>query len=161
VHASCPIIVKDECDLRVKDNNFSVYNSLWAREKDDLIPFRCRIGNKDYFSIVGHTPNENKYGFYYDKKGNYLNIDGGCSYYVGGLFEYNHVPLVEVKDNCLRILTFNNHNEIIYGNYFNGDTIIPFSEEELKHEKTYLNHEFKPKKLIKLPDGVIGYEDWK
>ena len=127
VHASSPLEVKDECGMKTKDlNPFTAYY-VWARKDDPYMPFRCRIGNKDYFSIVGHTPNKSKFGYYYDQHENYINIDGGCAPYVSGYFEYDHYPLVEVKDDYLKILTFNNNNEIIYGNYFKEGKRIPFS----------------------------------
>ena len=157
VHASSPIKIKDECDIKISDlNPFNAYY-VWARADDPYIPFRCRIGNKDYFSIVGHTPNNKRYGYFYDSKENYINIDGGCAPYVCGYFEYDHYPLVEVKDDYLKILTFNNNNEIIYGNYFKEGKRIPFSEIELDNEREYLNKTLKVKKLVRLEDGKIGY----
>ena len=159
VHAASPLIVKDECNTLVKDLNIVTSYYVWAREDDPDLPFRCRIGNKDYFTIVGHTPNNNKYGYVYHDKGNFLNIDGGCSPYACGYFSYDHVPLVEVCDNYLKILTFNNNNEIKYGNYFDGIKSIALSEAELNNERKYLNHDFKPKKLIRLPNDEVGYED--
>lgn len=140
VHAACPYFMKYE---KIKDNNIKVFYSVWARE-NNLIFKAC---NRKYFTIIGHTPNNSKYGFIYNKKGNYLNIDGGCGSYVSGLEEYNHAPLVEVKDNYLKILTFNNNNEIIYGNYFSIDDITPFNRDELEKEKRYLNNDIKIKKL--------------
>ena len=160
VHAACPFRVDNECNLKIRDDNDNIFYYLWAREEDSYYPFRCRIGSKNYFTIIGHTPNNSPYGFEYHKDQNYLNIDGGCVAYAKGFFEYDHVPLIEIKDNYLKILTFNNNNEIIYGNYFDGNKSIPLSLMELDKERNYLNKDFKPKKLIKLPDGVIGYEDW-
>ena len=159
VHAACPFKVKDECDTKISDDNVKVYYYVWTRENDFNMPFKCKIGSKDYFTIIGHTPNNSKYGYIYNKNQNYLNIDGGCAAYAKGYFDYDHVPLIEIMDGYLKILTFNNNNEIIYGNYFDGFKSIPLSIEELKHEITYLNPGFKPKKLVKLPDGIIGYED--
>ena len=161
VHAACPIRVKDECDIKISDDNIRVFYYVWTREKDVYLPFKskARIGHKDYFTIIGHTPNDSKYGYVYHKEGNYLNIDGGAAAYAKGYFDFDHVPLLEVKDGYLRILTFNNNNEIIYGSYFDGINRELFSEQELNSEKRYLNHEFKPKKLVKLPDGIIEYED--
>ena len=124
------------------------------------MPFRCRVGNKDYFTIIGHTPNDCKYGYVYLQGQNYLNIDGGAAAYAKGYFEYDHVPLVEIKDGYLKILTFNNNNEIIYGNYFDGRMSISMSERELDEDRKCLKHEFKPKKLLRLADDIIGYEDW-
>lgn len=160
VHAGCPIDVKDNCDLKIKTNNDDVFWYVWARENDPFIPFRCRIGNKDYYTIVGHTPNNSKYGFFYSKRDEYLNIDGGCAYYVSGYFKYNHTPLVEVNDGYFKILTFNNNNEVIYGNYFDGKRLFHISNNELDRDREYLNKEVKIKKLVKLPDNIIGYKDW-
>ena len=117
---------------------------------------------KEVFSpttIVGHTPNNKRYGYFYDAHENYLNIDGGSACYVSGYFEYDHYPLVEVKDDYLRILTFNNNNEIIYGAYFKNNTSIPFDEIELANEREFLNKMMKPKKLVRLADNIIGYKE--
>ena len=159
VHASCPLEVKNVCDISIKDNNDSVYSYVWTREHDPFIPFRGRIGNDDYFTIVGHTPNHHLYGYEYHENGNYFNIDGGCACYVSGLFHYDHVPLVEVMDGYLRILTFNHNNEIIYGNYFIHGKNISFSDKELSVERSYLNHHLKVRKLVLLEDGIVGYKD--
>lgn len=129
VHAACPHIIKDECDLKIKDS-ISSYYYVWARE-DGLSPVKLRIGNKRYFTIIGHTPNDYAFGYYYEKDGNYLNIDGGVALYVKGYNNYNHYPLVEVRGNYLRILTFNSNNEIIYGNYFDGKYSLSITKEEL------------------------------
>ena len=158
VHAAAPMFVKDACDLKIKSSEIKIFYNVWAREDDPYMPFRCRIGNKDYFTIVGHTPNNSKYGYQYHKNGNYLNIDGGCARYACGYFNYEHFPLVEIKDNYLKVLTFNNNNEIIYGNYFNGESIV-FSDDELEKERSFLNHNLKVKKLIKNEDGVVYYEE--
>lgn len=135
VHAACPVKVEDQKRVRLKDNTDSIYFSLWASENNPEIPFRINIGNKDYFTIIGHTPNDDPNGYEYHREGDYLNIDGGCSYYVCGNKEVDHIPLVEVKDNHLRIITFNHQGEIIRGNYFDGKRNYPFPEEELEKEK--------------------------
>ena len=157
VHAACPIKVHDQCNIKIKNDNQAVYSATWTREITPFIPFRCRIGHKDFFTIVGHTPNVHKYGYEYNSKENYLNIDGGCSCYASGLFHIDHCPLVEVKDGYLKILTFNNNNEIIYGNYFKDKQSIPYSKEELEHERNNLNHNLKTKKLVILKEGIVGY----
>ena len=159
VHAACPVEVKDVCDLRIKDNNDLVDYYVWAREIDPWMPFRCRIGNDKYFSIIGHTPNANKYGYEYHRDSNYLNIDGGCSRYVSGEFLCDHVPLVEVFDGYLRILTFNNNNEIIYGHYFDSSNNILINDEELDYDRGYLNKKLKVRKLVRYEDDIIGYEE--
>lgn len=135
VHAASPRIVNDICDLKVK--NLRSRHCLWARE-GELLPIIGKIGNKNYFTIIGHTPNNYSFGYVFNKGGNYLNIDGGCAPYVLGCQSFNHFPLVEVKENYLRILTFNSQKEIIYGNYFDGIGSTPFTNEELTQERKKL-----------------------
>ena len=159
VHAACPVDIVCNSNTCIKDDNSFVNYCVWTREIDPFIPFRCKIGNDNYFSIVGHTPNDNKYGYVYNKHENYLNIDGGCSMYVSGFFSYDHVPLVEINDSYLKILTFNNNNEIIYGNYFDGNKSILIDDKELDDDRKYLNKNILIKKLMILDDNTIGYED--
>ncbi len=159
VHAACPLQIDDKCDLKIKDDDELTYFCTWTRKNDPYVPFRSRIGNPNYFSIVGHTPNDNKYGYFYDENENYLNIDGGCARFVSGYFSYDHVPLVEVKDNLLKILTFNNQNEIIAGHYFQNKKSIPLTEAELNSDKKYLNNDLKIKKLVKNEDGAVYYKE--
>lgn len=137
VHAACPIFVKDNCNLFIKDNNPATFYSVWTRE-NDFPPFKLPIGNRKYFTIIGHTPVHKVFGYEYNKRGNYLNIDGGSAGYVFGMESYEHFPLVEVENNYLRILTFNNKNEIISGNYFDSNQSIPFTEKELNNEREKL-----------------------
>ena len=157
VHAACPIDINDECKLKVS-NGDSIYYYVWAREYDPFMPFRCKIGNDKYFVVVGHTPINTPFGYEYHKNQNYLSIDGGCSIYACGEFDFEHFPLVEVCDGYLRILTFNNNNEIIYGNYFDGYISRPFNKDELEKERLYLNSKLKVKKLKKNEDGVVLYK---
>ena len=153
VHAQCPMNVKDKCDLKVKDDD-KVESILWTRKCDPLVPFFCRIGNPKYFSIVGHTPVDNEVGYEFYWNENYLNIDGGCAPYFCGCKIYDHVPLVEIdsKNNRLIILTFNNNNEIIAGNYFGEGKSTPISLEELNKYRSYLNKDVKVKKLRFIED---------
>ena len=146
VHAASPKEVEDNCTLKIKDNNKEVEKLVWTRD-DPYSLIKIRIGNKDYFTIIGHTPLNTKYGYKYYKDDNYLNIDGGCSGYVLGYQEYDHTPLtlIDSENNRLIILTFNNNNEIIYGNYFNGKSIL-MTEEELDKYRKYLNKDVKIKK---------------
>ena len=177
VHAACPEKAKDDCDLKIKDGkpyvfnpdyNDKVFYSVWIREHEISLlfdiyeyvnPKEYRVGNKDYFTIIGHTPVDNKYGFEFHKKQNYLNIDGGCAGYVSGEFNYNHFPLVEVCDGYLKILTFNSSNEIIYGNYFDGTNNISYKEEELEEARKYLNKDVKVKKLALNEDKIVYYQE--
>jgi hypothetical protein len=128
VHAASPSNVKDECDLHIKDNHIRYY--VWAREDYLPYPFKLRIGNKNYFTIIGHTPNDYIFGYKYDKDNNILNIDGGVAYYVQGEKRFNHFPLVEVCDGYLNILTFDSNGKINYGHYFDGNYSTPYSEDE-------------------------------
>ena len=166
VHAACPNVVKDNCNIRIRNNDEKVFYSVWTREFEpyDLIfwrvprPIRQRIGNKKYFTIIGHTPVNTKYGYEYSLEQNYLNIDGGCACYVIGEFKYNHFPLVEVSDNYLKILTFNSMNEIEYGNYFNGEKSILFNPLELSKARSYLNKDLVMNELIRNEDDVVVYK---
>ena len=186
-HAMCPRDVKEKCDLKIgdttafykKENFFNDYvYSLddltfvytWARVGDQYFkPVVRRLGNDNYFSIVGHTPNFNNPGFIYDKDDNVLNIDGGSARYVGRLecyyeedsynsdidwrilnwdnveerhrkqiVRYDHIPLVEILDNKLRILVFNRNNQIIDGYYFIGNECIKINEDELNEYRKHL-----------------------
>lgn len=150
VHAKCPKEVKDECDLKIKDNNILVENLVWTRRNDYFPFFSTIIGNEDYFTIIGHTINTNRYGYKYYEDENYLNIDGGCAGYALGYKEFDHTPLVEIdsKNNRLIILTFNNNNEIIYGNYFKNKKSKLMSKEELDKYRKYLKKNLKIKKLV-------------
>lgn len=105
VHAKAPKVIKDDCDITISNNNRVVHKALWTR-KDDRSIFPPKIGKEGYLTIIGHTPVFNDFGFYYDMGENYLNIDGGCSYYVFGNKKCDHVPLIEVLDYSLLIKVF-------------------------------------------------------
>ena len=156
VHAANPRKVKDECQIKIKNKDKAFYY-VWTRENDPYVPFKCKVSHEDYFTIIGHTPNENICGYEYNKKNNYLNIDGGAAMYVTGLFEYDHFPLVEVFDGYLKILTFNGNNEIVYGSYFDGEKSIPLSDDELENERKHLNKNIKINKLALNEDGIVYY----
>jgi serine/threonine protein phosphatase 1 len=143
VHSACPEEVEDICSLRVKDEDKLVEHCLWTRIKQTFIPSKHKLGCKDYFTIIGHTPVEDKNGFIYHKNENYLNIDGGNSYYVCGYTNYDHTPLVEIEDGRLKILTFCNSNKIINGNYLTEENIYKMPEEELNEERKYLVKKYK------------------
>ena len=140
VHAKCPNKVNDICDLKIKDNNAKVSVYVWTREDD--LNYKESLGNKDYFTIIGHTPVIDQKGYYYYEKYNCLNIDGGCAAYANGFLKYNHTPLVEIDENNNRliILTFNNNNEIINGNYFIDKKSYQMDNNELNKRKKYINN---------------------
>ena len=134
VHAQAPKEISKECDLKIKDDNSKVYKAVWTRDVDDFhIPHK--LGKKDYFTIIGHTPVEN--GFFYQKDENYLNIDGGCSGHVLGYTEYSKVPVVEIENEKITILNFNHHNEIVDGCYFDGE-FIPMSSDDVNQRRKIL-----------------------
>lgn len=147
VHAKAPKDVKDVCDMKLEDYEFRVWHALWTRKEDDDFIFSMlrstiglnRIGLDGYITIIGHTPVSNKKGFTYNKKEEYFNIDGGCSGYVQGYYEYDHVPLVEVKKNELDFTIFNHNNEIIDGYRFNG-VLIKDNEDRLNNKREYIKH---------------------
>ena len=133
VHAKCPDIVLDECDYSIKDNDYLFHHCVWDR-KDYLTD----LGNKDYFTINGHTANNNPNGCHYDSINNVLNIDGGCSEYVCGYYDFDHVPLVEIENEKLSILTFNHSNDITCGNYFIRDTFVEMDKDEFEEKRHIL-----------------------
>jgi len=165
VHAAVPMEAINNKDMRIKDNDSETFYAVWTREHEviNILGFEYvnqyenRVGYDKYFTIVGHTPTNNKYGFEYHQKQNYLNIDGGCGAYVQGYFNYDHFPLVEVCEGYLKILTFNSNNEIIYGNYFNGKKVFPYKKRELAEARKYLDDTIKIKKLSINEDGLVGY----
>ena len=157
VHACYVKAIDNNVDLKIKDDNATIEVALWTRKKDPFIPFRCRVGNDSYFTIIGHTPVNNKFGVEYNETQNYLNIDGGCAAYVSGEFDYNHFPLVEICDGYLKILTFNSNNEIICANYFDGNKSLAYTTSELEEVRKYLNDNIKIKKLSINEDGICGY----
>jgi len=146
-HAKCPSVVHDECNLRVKDNKMEVYTTLWARKSE--MKYIKTLGNKDYFTIIGHTPVIDEKGFEYYEDDNVLNIDGGCAYYACGYANYNHTPLIQIdeENNRLIILTFNNNNEIVYGNYFQNKQSVSMPTEELENHRRYIDKNVKIKEL--------------
>ena len=159
VHAACPKNVLDECEYSLKDSDKVEY-FLWGQNSGRYRAYRGKIGNPDYFTIVGHTPNFKKYGVEYNKDENYLNIDGGLSAFAKGEFDVDHAPLIELRNKFLKILTFNNKNEIIAGNYFEKDRLIPFFDDELKEENELLDKSFKPKKLVLNKSDVLDFIEY-
>ena len=149
VHAKCPLVVEDKCNIQIKDNDFRVYSTLWTREMDLIPSINDNLGHKDYFTIIGHTSVIDEKGYEYYPKYNCLNIDGGCAPYVMGYDKYDHTPLVEIdeKNDKLDILTFNNNNEIIMGNYFSNGKSTQMDICDLNKKKKYIDRDIKIKKL--------------
>ena len=159
VHAQVPEDLTK--DLRIKDDNKTIEDAVWTRKEirenlifgvGDVIGYN-RIGKEGYLTITGHTPALDSRGFTYNKEENYFNIDGGCAYYVHGHFDFDHVPLVEVKDYYLKLLIFNHNNEIVDGYFFDGD-LTKLPECDLERDRKLINHDYdnngiKNKELIK------------
>ena len=161
VHAAVPNGATINRNMRIKDDDNETFYAVWTREypfsRLFTKPIKNRIGHENYFTIIGHTPVENPLGYDYSKNGNYLNIDGGCAYYVSGDFNYNHFPLVEVCPGYLKILTFNSNNEIICANYFDGKRSFGYNTNEIENAREYLDNQVKIKKLSINEDGICGY----
>ena len=161
VHAQAPNEIYDECHMKIADNNYEVLKAVWTREEvrevflwfvGEVIGYN-RIGKDGYLTIVGHTPVDNENGFIYNSQKGFINIDGGCSKYAHGRFDFDHVPLVEVLDNHLEILIFNHNNEIIKG-YELSDSIREMNEDKIDNKKLFINHNYdnngeENKRLIK------------
>ena len=150
VHAQTPEGVKTGADMRIADQTIDVEKALWTRKKQaysGLFGFvppmkeKNRIGLDGYFSIVGHTPVESPNGFEIDPDENSINIDGGCSFYAQGKFQYDHVPVVEVKKDHIDLIIFNHDNEIMNGFHYDGE-LTPMREEELQEHRSYLCHDY-------------------
>ncbi len=152
VHAQCPSRVEYDCHLKVNLGCDNIGKYVWEREN---IYYRSMIitGNKNYFTIIGHTPVGRPEGYKYIERENYMNIDGGCSGYVLGYGGCDNVPLVEIdgSNNRLIILTFNNSNEITLGNYFSEGKSSPITD--LDKYRKYINPKVKLKKMY-MEDGV-------
>ena len=147
VHGQAPLDVLRVSSMKIRDDNTDVFDAVWNREIAvgalGLPDGRTnRVGNPDYFTIVGHYSVSDPKGFEYFDRGAYsfLNIDGGCQAYVRGDFSYDHVPLVEIKNNHLSILVFNHNNEIIDGYIFDGEC-RKMEENELCKMRSFLNPE--------------------
>ena len=138
VHAKCPSTIEKDCNIYIKDLNIFNDSYVWFREEDLFKRFN-NTGNKNYFTIIGHTPINNKDGYYLYKKGDVLNIDGGCARYALGLKEYDHIPIIEVCEDYLKIITFNMNNEIIKGDIFDGNTFTSIDDISLNNYRKYLD----------------------
>ena len=144
VHGQAPSNVSKVQSMKIEDDNEDVFCAVWNREiKYGVLGFpmgKQRVGNPNYFTIVGHYPVSDNSGFHYynTKDDSFFRIDGGCHPYTFGNFSYDHVPLVEVKDNYLDILVFNHNNEIINGYTFDGK-IKPMAEIEVNINRLLLD----------------------
>lgn len=179
-NAACPFVATAKCNIFVKDINSGdkqLVSEIMKCTNTKHFTQYDHIGNRNYFSIVGHNPNNDPKGYEYNPDGDYLNIDGGSDPFQKGFAYYNHFPLVELKvaetkneevedDNGKRelrvvaksfkfkILTFNSKNKIVLGHYFYGGRSIPLSDGEIREEnkrlkvgKQMIRDEYPNKKL--------------
>ena len=156
VHAQAPKRVLKKCNMKIADNNLYVYKAVWTRDRDEYhIPHK--LGKKGYLTIIGHTSVLEDNGFIYNKKENYINIDGGCNPYARGYFHIDHVPVVEVFPDHLELLIWNHNNDIFNGYFFDGE-LYRMDLVDLLTRKIYINHELddngeKTRELIKKIKG--------
>ena len=154
-HAQIPEYPEEAKDLTIGSEGRTVFEIVWTRPEirvpvlfglGDVIGHN-RIGKKDYLSIVGHTPVVDERGFTYDHIENYFNIDGGCACYASGYFNFDHVPLVEVEKDYLKLIIFNHNNEIIDGYFFDG-VLYKMTDNDLNKERLFINHDYDNNGLI-------------
>ncbi|MBQ9019006.1 MAG: hypothetical protein IJ097_01675 [Bacilli bacterium] len=150
VHAQAPKNIKEECHLKISDDNEIIEKAVWTRKFDEFNRV-TNLGKKGFLTITGHTPIVNGFAYYGDD--NSFNIDGGCAAYANGAFEYDKVPLVEVKNNILEIVIFNHNNEIVNGYIYDGE-LYEMDNKYLNKKREFINHEYdgcmeKQKTLIK------------
>lgn len=151
VHAQAPERVRKNCNIHIKDNNVEVERAIWTRETDESDLSVNRIGKDGLFTIVGHTPVFPKNSLGYLPKDDWIVIDGGCASYAKGYFDHQYVPLVEVLDGRLHIITFNHNNEIVSESFFDGNDVTFVSNSvDKRHREIYIDHVY---------DGqAIGYQ---
>lgn len=167
VHSMPPKKVEKKCHLKISDNTMEIEECVWKREEKRLpglffpgpVIGYNDLGKDGYLVIRGHTPMY-EYPFEYNKEQNWLNIDGGCTYYATGRFTIDHVPLVEVHDGKLDLLIFNHNNQILAGYYFDGE-VKEMEEIDLVYRKAFLNRDLdncaeQQKKQILEINGILN-----
>ena len=113
VHA-CPVkAMEEDKELKINDGSTATEVAVWTR-KSDLFG-RGKIGNDNFFNIIGHTPLEVRTGYEYDKEENILNIDGASA-----LFSYLNTRFYYRKKNMFQSIE---------------DMYIPLSEYDYEAEK--------------------------
>lgn len=147
VHATAPKEINTPCTMHLSDDDSYVYRAVWLRKENrasgtfypgKVISYN-QIGKEGYFTIIGHTPVNDERGFSFDKEEKVLNIDGGCAPYACGNFQYDKVPLVEVRNDHLEILVFNHNNEIVEGYYQDNEDTINMSEKTLNERRIFIS----------------------
>lgn len=99
VHACCAYPILNNQEMKIKDNTTAVDIAVWTRI-EDFISFG-RVGNDNFFTIVGHTIVDNKDGYKFDNKDNTLYIDGGSaafSYYNLNYLYQRKNPYISIED---------------------------------------------------------------
>lgn len=140
VHAQAPKKVKRTNQMAIKENNAEVYNCLYRR-LDELdrtfflrgnkgIMYHNKMGDQQYFLIKGHTRIQNKDGFFYHPTEHYIDIAGTY-----------HTPLIEIEENKLTILTFNNKNQIVTGSILKGSKLYKMDWKLFEENQNFLKKE--------------------
>jgi hypothetical protein len=124
--------MEDNVYLKVGDGSTKTEVALNTR-KDSFLT-RGRVGNPNFFTIIGRTPLDNEmYGYLYDPEDNTLNIDGASA-----LFSFlNTRYLYKNKDPFTNII----------------DVVKPFSEYDEEVIKD-LNH-FSHSPLVEILDNKL------
>lgn len=134
VHAMAPSDVEENCHLFLDSGcDIDIYRSVWTRKKNFL---SSSLGKDGYFTIIGHTPVNNLYGYYYDESDNILNIDGGCAMWVSGYTKiFDHTPLVELdfQHQLINLLIFNHNHQIIEGRTITCGYDISMNRDEFSY----------------------------
>lgn len=158
VHAQAPKRIKKVCDMKLSDNNRTVEKAVWNR-RETKGEKRVYLGKDGYLTIIGHTPVNKKNGFIFDKEDNVFNIDGGCGTYANGIFSYESVPLVEIKDGYIKLIIFNHNNEIVDGYIYDGD-MFSMCTRDIEIERAFIDHQYddcreRQQQLIKKRQEII------
>lgn len=132
VHACALKSMEDNVYLKLGDGTTKTEVALNTRKDSFLV--RGRVGNPNFFTIIGHTPLDNEpTGYLYDPEDNTLNIDGSSA-----LFSFlNTRYLYKNKDPFTNII----------------DVVKPFSEYEEEVIKD-LNH-FSHSPLVEILDNKL------
>lgn len=128
-------VLKDA--LKSNHNYNEVFKMLWTR--DENLKSDERIGIKDYFTIIGHTPiTYNGLGFEYSSYDKALNIDGGCAYYAQVDSFDLRVPLVELnfKDKNILINTYDKNGKKRDKYFMEDYYIFRLNDNQINDEAT-------------------------
>lgn len=179
VHAACVYSILEDKKLKIRDDTPTVECAVCLRKSDFLTKGRVGsdkyftiIGHTIVEAMRGFDYDQEDNVLYIDggaasfgylntmylyrKKKSYEDIFNtriSFNEYDSDIIEklnlVSHVPLVEIKDNMLRILIFNHLNEIITGYYFEDGKIFKINDDELDKDRKKLSKNGKVKKRIR------------